>query len=226
MPVFRTLVLVALVAGLFYAGWYARSELGLEFSQESIAELVAGLGWRAWLVFLALVVFRSFLLLPSMVVLSAGGVVFGAALGSALNAVGILLSAILWYATARGAGRQWLTEWLGTRAQDFQRRAEVAGPFLVGVSTAHPTGPLTPFHLGSGLAGVPVAAFLLAVAIGAPVRAGTLAFFGSTLTDFGTPRFFVASAIVLLLGLLPLAHRRTRERIFGAFRSPDPDVQV
>ena len=223
MPIFRSLVLAALVAGLFYGGWYARTEIGLELSQESITSLVAGLGWRAWLVFLLLVVFRSFLLLPSIVVLSAGGIAFGTGMGTLLNAIGLLLSALLWYGAARGAGRPWISEWLGTRTEDFQRRADAAGPLLVGVATAHPAGPATPFHLGCGLAGTPLIPFVLAVALGAPVRASALAFFGSTLLDFGTPRFYAATAVILVLGLLPLAHRGIRERIFGAFR-PTPSL--
>ncbi len=218
MPSARSLILIAIVAALFWAGSYARTELGLEFSQESVTAIVAGLGWRAWALFLALVVFRTFLGLPSMIVLSAGGIAFGAGLGAVLGCVGILISAILWYATARSAGRQWLEDWLGPRALDFQRRAQAAGPLLVGISTAHPAGPLTPFHLGSGLAAIPAVPFMLAVLVGAPIRASTLAFFGSSLLEFGTPRFYIATLLVLALGLLPLVHPGIRERIFGAFR--------
>lgn len=218
MPRARSLILIAIVAALFWAGTYARTELGLEFSQESVTAVVAGLGWRAWALFLALVVFRTFLGLPSMIVLSAGGIAFGAGLGAVLGCVGILISAILWYATARGAGRQWLEDWLGPRALDFQRRAQAAGPLLVGISTAHPAGPLTPFHLGSGLAAIPILPFMVAVLVGAPIRASTLAFFGSSLLEFGTPRFYIATLLVLALGLLPLVHPGIRERIFGAFR--------
>jgi uncharacterized membrane protein YdjX (TVP38/TMEM64 family) len=227
VPLVRTLILIGIVAGLFGAGYYARTELGLEFSQESVSSLVAGLGWRAWLLYLALVVFRTFLGLPSMIVLSAGGIAFGAARGAVLGSLGIVISALLWYVTARGAGRQWLEEWLGPRADDFQRRAQAAGPLLVGVSTAHPAGPLTPFHLGSGLAAIPIVPFTIAVVLGAPVRATSLAFFGSSLLEFGTPRFYTATALVLILGLLPLVHPGIRERIFGAFRplSPTPEQQ-
>jgi uncharacterized membrane protein YdjX (TVP38/TMEM64 family) len=214
----QSILLLLVIGGLFWAGYYARTELGLEFSQESVAAVVSGLGWRAWLIYLAMVIFRTFLGLPSMVVLLAGGVVFGSVLGAALGAVGIIISGLLWYGGARGAGRSFIREWLGTRADDFQRRAEAAGPFVVGISTAHPAGPLTPFHLGAGLAAVPLVPFVIAVMIGSPIRASTLAFFGSTLSDFGTPRFYVATVIVLAAGLLPLVHRGIRERIFGAFR--------
>ena len=218
MTAVRAISILAVLGLLFWAGAYAREQLGLEFSQDSIAAVVSGLGFWAWGLYLLIVVFRTFLGLPSAIVLSAGGLVFGAVIGSALGAIGIVVSAMLWYVGARGAGRQWIEDRLGTRAKDFQRRAEAAGPFLVGVSTAHPIGPLTPFHLGSGLAAVPLLPFLIAVVVASPVRASTLSFFGSSLLEFGTPRFYTATAIVLALALVPLAHRGIRERIFGAFR--------
>jgi uncharacterized membrane protein YdjX (TVP38/TMEM64 family) len=160
------------------------------------------------------------------VVLSAGGLAFGARIGAVLGGVGIAISAVLWYFAARGAGRPWIEQRMGKRAQEFQRRAEAAGPLAVGISTAHPIGPLTPFHLGSGLAALPLLPFLVAVLVGSPVRSTTLAFFGSSLLEFGTPRFYTATGLVLLLGLLPLAHRGTRERVFQAFRPLPVDDEV
>ncbi len=225
MRIVQVFIALAIIGGLFWAGVQARGHLGLELSTESVATVVAGLGWRAWLVYLAIVIFRTFLGLPSMIVLLAGGVAFGPIVGALLGASGIIISAFLWYVSARWLGRDFIRDWLGTRAADFQRRAEAAGPFVVGISTAHPAGPLTPFHLGSGLAALPFAPFAVAVIVGSPIRAFALAFFGSALLEFGTPRFYVATVIVLVLGLLPLAHRGIRERIFGAFRPmplPDP----
>ena len=219
----RAIAILVGVGLLFWAGAYARGQLGLEFSQDSIVGVVTGLGAWAWGLYLLIVIFRTFLGLPSAIVLSAGGLVFGLAIGSALGALGIVISAILWYVGARTVGRQWIENRLGARATDFRRRAEAAGPFLVGVSTAHPVGPLTPFHLGSGLAAIPVLPFLLAVVVASPVRASTLSFFGASLLEFGTPRFYTASALVVALALVPLAHRGTRERIFGAFRPMSPE---
>jgi uncharacterized membrane protein YdjX (TVP38/TMEM64 family) len=214
----RAVSILVVLGLLFWLGYYARTQLGLEFSQDSIAAVVTGLGLWAWGLYLVIVIFRTFLGLPSALVLSAGGIVFGALMGAALGALGIVISAVLWYVGARSVGRPWIEERLGSRGSDLKRRAEAAGPFLVGVSTAHPIGPLTPFHLGSGLAAIPVLPFLIAVVLASPVRAATLSFFGASLLEFGTPRFYLATGIVLALALLPLAHRRTRERIFGAFQ--------
>lgn len=216
----RPLLLVVLLAVLFGGGWYARTELGLEFSRESLERLVGGLGWKAGAVFVSLVTFRQFLGLPSAVVLSAGGVAFGALLGTGLGGVGILLSAIFGYAVARGAGREFVRRRLGARADDFQRRADAAGPFVAGLATAHPAGPMTVFHWGSGLASVPVLPFVIGVALAAPFRASLYSFFGSTLFEPGTPRFWVASFALVAVTLLPLAHSPTRRRLLSAFRQP------
>ena len=63
--------------------------LGIEFTQESIRQLVEGLGWKASAIFVGLVTFRQFLFLPSVVVLPVGGIVFGAELGTLLGATGM-----------------------------------------------------------------------------------------------------------------------------------------
>jgi uncharacterized membrane protein YdjX (TVP38/TMEM64 family) len=214
----KPFIFLTLIACFFATGWYARNELGLEFSHESVERIVDGLGWKASALFVSMVMFRQFLGLPSFVVLSAGGVAFGAGMGTALGALGIILSAIFGYSVARGAGREFLRARLGARADAFQRRADAAGPFVAGVATAHPAGPMTAFHWGSGLASVPVVPFIVGVALAAPIRAALYAFFGSTLLEPGTPRFYVSSVILVGVALLPLAHSRTRQRLLSAFR--------
>jgi len=206
----RHLVFFALIALLFAAGFYARGALGLEFSRESIEQLVAGLGWKAGAVFVGMVTFRQFLGLPSAVVLSAGGLVFGAVTGALLGGIGIIASAIFGYTIARGAGRELLRRRLGARADDFQRRADAAGPFVAGAATAHPAGPMTPFHWGSGLASVPVVPFLVGVALAAPFRASLYSFFGSTLFEPGTPRFYTASLVLVAVSQRGLADSNSR----------------
>jgi uncharacterized membrane protein YdjX (TVP38/TMEM64 family) len=54
---------------------------------------------------------------------------------------------------------------------------------------------------------------LLAVALAAPVRAFAFSLFGSTLLELGTPRFWLASALLAAVALIPIVHRGTRERL-------------
>jgi uncharacterized membrane protein YdjX (TVP38/TMEM64 family) len=206
-------ILIALTAGLFLAGYLVRSNLGIEFSQESIRQLVEGLGWKAGAIFVGLVTFRQFLLLPSVVVLPVGGIVFGAALGTLLGATGILASALLKYGIARSLGREWFRPYFGAAVDAFQQRASAAGPLVVGLATAHPAGPMSPVFWGAGFAALPVLVFALTVAIAAPIRAFALSFFGSTLLDPGTPRFWLATVVLAAVALLPLAHPGIRARL-------------
>ena len=215
-------LLVLLTAGLFLGGFVARKALGIELSAESIRGVVLALGWKAALAYVGMVTFRQFLFLPSAIVLPVGGLVFGMKLGTALGALGIIASAVLKYTIARLLGREWMRPYFGAAVDAFERRAAAAGPVVVGLVTAHPAGPMTPVYWGAGFAAVPVVSFLVAVVLTAPLRSFAYAFFGSTLLDPGTPRFWTATAILTVAALAPLAHRGFRERLLSAAGRGEP----
>lgn len=211
------LLLLALVAGLFAAGQSIRTELGLELSVESIRGLVAPLGWKGPALFAGLVTFRQFLLLPSTLLLAAGGLAFGAVVGTAFGAAGVALSALVKFGIARLAGRDWLERRYGERLRSFDRRLGRAGPVVVAAATAHPTGPMSPFHWGAGFSSMGALAFLAAVALASPIRAGSLSLFGASALEPGTPRFWLATGLLAGVALLPLLHRGLRRRLFGGW---------
>lgn len=217
---FAPSLFIAFIAGLFLAGHLVRTHLGIELSQESVRHLVEGLGWKAGAIFVGLVTFRLFLFLPSMVVLPVGGIVFGAELGTLLGAIGTLGSALLTYTLSRSLGREWLRPYFGAAVDAFQRRASAAGPLVVALATAHPAGPMTAVFCGAGFASLPVLSFAAAVAIAAPVRAFAYSFFGSTLLDPGTPRFWFATIVLAAVVLAPLAHPGIRQRLQRAAGRP------
>ena len=210
------LLLIVFTAGLFLAGPIVRSQLGIGISQASIRTVVDGLGWKAGAIFVCLVTFRQFLFLPSMVVLPVGGIVFGAKLGTLLGALGIVASALLTYALARGLGREWFRPYFGAAVDAFQQRAAAAGPPIVALATAHPAGPMSAVFWAAGFAALPVVSFVSVVAIAAPVRAFAYSFFGSTLLEPGTPRFWIATVVLAAAALAPLAHPGVRERLLHA----------
>ena len=210
----RPILLAVMVVAAVLIGRIVRQEAGLGGSVESVQAWVATLGWRAPAAYLGVVTFRLFLFLPSVVVLPVGGLLFGLTLGTILGTAGILISAAIGFGVSRGIGRRWVRDHLERRHRELRDRAERAGPLLVGLVTAHPMGPMSAFHWGAGLVKVPVASFLFAVAIGGLVRAATLSFFGSTLVDFESWQFFVASAVLVTAATLPLAHRGFRQWVF------------
>jgi uncharacterized membrane protein YdjX (TVP38/TMEM64 family) len=196
---------LALVLVSFALAGRLREELGVTMSVASVQARVAELGWWGPLLFLALVAFRQLFLLPSGVVLSAGGLCFGAAAATALGAGGLVASAVMNFGLARGlrgTGR-------GTRLRAVER----IGPFVIGLATAHPMGPMVWFYWAAGASALAFAQFLLPVLLGAPVRAFAYAFLGSAVGEWGSPRFVAASVALLALILLPLAHPGLRRRL-------------
>ena len=83
--------LIALVAAGFYVGATLRADLGFKWSAQAVQSFMLGLGMKAPLIFVGLVTFRQFFFLPSGVVLTAGGLLFGALLGTLLGGAGIVL---------------------------------------------------------------------------------------------------------------------------------------
>ncbi len=207
---------MALVATAFIAGSIARGRIGLELSLESIQFWVDSLGWEAPLIYLGLVIFRQFLLLPSALLLPVGGLCFGVLAGTALGAAGIVLSAVMKYIIARLIGHDAVDKWFGRRFEQFRRYLDRGGPVVVGLITAHPMGPMAWCHWGAGLSSIPFAAFAIAVAAGALLRAAAYALVGSTLLVPGSPRFYLSSAFLLAVILVPLAHPALRRRLLGS----------
>jgi uncharacterized membrane protein YdjX (TVP38/TMEM64 family) len=209
---------VAVLAALFVialiAGQGVRGYLGVELSTESIRLHVASMGWKAPVLFLALLTFRQFLFLPAIIILPVGGLCFGALVGAVLGAVGIVLSALITFGLARGMGGRWLHDLFGHRYAWLERRIEIAGPPMVGIVTAHPTGPMSAFFWGAGFSSMALLPFVVAVSAGGSVRALAYSFFGSTLIVPGSPRFYVASTLLVLVSVAPFAHAGLRRRIF------------
>jgi uncharacterized membrane protein YdjX (TVP38/TMEM64 family) len=208
----RRSLLVLVVLLVAYAGGAAvRDRAGVELSVASLQGAVAALGWKAPVAYVGLIVFRQFLLLPSLVVLSVGGICFGAGAATGLGALGIVLSAGMKFGLARGLA----PDDVRRRFAPTLARLERVGAVAVGVATAHPVGPMTAAHWAAGMTTIPLGAFLVAVVLAAPVRAFAYAVFGATLAAPDSTRLVVVSIALAGVALLPLLHRGWRRRVFG-----------
>lgn len=202
------------MAGL--AAWGARSALGIEWSAESLRELVARQGAWGPVLFVLLVAFRPLLFVPSQILLVAGGLCFGAKLGALYGAAGIALCGAMVFGLARWAGREavlanvppsmrWALDAAGGRA----------GGLVLVVGTAWPVGPVTAYHAGAGLTRMPVALFAACLALGALLRGSIYAFFGSALAEAEAWEMVVAFSLLLGATALPLVHPRSRAWLFA-----------
>ncbi len=215
MPPRAPWLLFVVVGALFVAGHYVRNGLGVELAADSLRDWVRGLGVAAPIAYVGLVTFRQFLLVPSSLLLAAGGLAFGAALGTLLGGVGIVLSALLGFTLARTLGREWLRLRMGERLASLERHSQRVGPLVVGLATAHPLGPMSPVHWGAGLASMRWLIFFAVVGIAGPARAFLLSTLGASLVEPRSPGFWVAAALVGAALVLPLAHPAVRRRLLG-----------
>jgi len=205
-PFLALLLLAALVGGALWA----RKSLGLEWSVEGVRNLVDGLGIWGPIGFVLLVAFRTPLLMPSQLVLTAAGLCFGTLEGATYGALGLLLSGLFAFG---------VTRWLGAEAlrsrvpRGLRRTLEAGGTrggaALVTLATAYPVGPATLVQATAALTSMSWAAFVVAAGAGATVRATTYAYFGSSLIEGRWVHASVAAGL-LVLAFLPLAHPRAR----------------
>ncbi len=209
--------LVVALAALVALGQYLRGAAGIEASAESIQAWVEGVGWIAPVAFLGLATFRFFFLLPSVVVLTAGGVCFGTALGGALGAVGVLFTGLLQFVLLRTIKPEWLVRKLdaaGTAVRALERGA----PFAVALATAIPPTPMTPFHCAAAFTPISFTAFSVALFIGAVIRSYSLAFLGSGLLSPDMGRLVAPILILTALVALPLVFPSLRNHLFPPAR--------
>lgn len=226
MKRFIPLILILVVlAVLLTVGLEMRSELNFQTSMGSMAEIQASLqslraavvrlGWIAPLAFILMVTFRYFLLLSSGLVLTVGGLVFGAVQGTLLGFVGILFSSLFHFYVGRYGGRDLVERFFGHKLDKFKNKIETAGPWVVGAMVVHPAGSMGIVQTAAGLSTMPFPKFFFAIVLSAPVRAGCYAFLGATIVEMDMRVMILAGAIIAVLGALPVLHPTVQERIFG-----------
>lgn len=205
----RTGALIALVV-LLAGAWAGRTALGIEWSLESLRTLVAGLGAWGPAVFVVLLALRSVLFIPSQILLIGAGICFGIGAGTLYGAIGVTLSAALAFALARWLGREAILSQVPPRFRGMLDGAGVGGTAaVVFLGTAYPVGPVSAYHAGAALTGMPAWSFVAAVFPGAAIRAAVYSAFGSRLGDGDLYGVLLAGGGLLLL-VLPLALPRPR----------------
>jgi uncharacterized membrane protein YdjX (TVP38/TMEM64 family) len=219
------LLAFAVVGAILVGIHFLREKIGIEWSASSIQQAVGDFGPLVPIAYVVLVMFRQALVLPSALLLTTAGLLFGAPMGTLLGAVGITLNAFTLFTGARLLGRNWVEPRIRARYPKFEQHAKTAGPWLIALMTGHPMGVLTPFHFAAGVTRMTWLVFLVAVGPAAIVRAACYSFLGANLLDPGSPGLWVASGILVLVALLPLAHPGLRARLFRLARDSDDELE-
>ena len=217
----REILVVGGIA-LIALGRILAARLGIEWNPTSVRELVAGLGAWGPVLFVALIVFRQIILIPSQILLVAGGLCFGVVAGTAYGALGLVVSATLLFLIARYAGKDALLARIPDELKPvIDAAGRRAGPALIALGTGYPVGPLSAYHAAAGLTTISLRAFVAAVAVGGLVRGLVYTYFGSALVEGLGITLLAAGALLLLAAVLPLASPRARRWILGTGAYPD-----
>lgn len=198
-------------------GLYARSALGLDGDLESVRETVGQMGVWGPVIYIAIVSFRQVILVPHMVALVVGGLVFGTVGGTIYGAIGLFNSAVGIFLLTRWMGADSFRKRLSPRLHRALDRASTRGGIgSLALVNAYPFMTITVFHAAAGLTTMSLAAFAAAIAVTSPIRTWVYAYFGSAIVEGSTTHIVAATAIMLLL-LTPLLIPRVRARIREEF---------
>lgn len=209
---FRVLLgVVVLVA----AGQWLRTALGLHPSVDAVRAWTEALGWHAPAAFFALVVLRQLILLPAVVLLTAGGFIFGGMLGTALGGTAIIVSGLVNFALARRIGDAMVPAEWRARLRYLTSRGAAPVALFTGVATVHPVGPLMAAHWTAGCSTIATSTFLAVIVPASYARAAALATFGSTLGEWGSPESLLLSTLLAAVVIVPVAVPRLRRRLFA-----------
>lgn len=193
----RVAAVLALAAGIGLAIWvYSQGEV--EMSPMALRARIEAFGWLAPLGFMLAAALRPFLLLPSWIIMSAGGLLFGVAGGVLWGSLGFTGGALFAFGVARGLGRDVVQSRLRGRVARIDQYLRQQGPRWMALYTAIPVTPLTPVHAAAGLSGMAALPFGLSVLLGFVPRIALYSFFGDSLAHGDLRRIALAAAVLVV----------------------------
>jgi uncharacterized membrane protein YdjX (TVP38/TMEM64 family) len=219
MPGTTPRLLVMLVL-LIVGGQMLRTQLGVAPSVDAVREWADALGWRAPAAFLGLVIVRQLILLPAVILLTAGGLIFGGLVGTALGGTGIIVSGLGNFLIARRLGAATVPPSWRVKLQRLTARGPAPVLIFTGLATMHPVGPLLAAHWTAGCSAIAASTFVLVIVPASYARAAALATFGSTLADWGSPASLALAGGLVAAVVIPLSIPAVRRRVFD----PAPPV--
>jgi uncharacterized membrane protein YdjX (TVP38/TMEM64 family) len=183
------------------AALYGASHGEFSLDPRAFRTQIESLGWLAPAGFVAAAALRPFLALPSWVLMSAGGLLFGIAGGMLYSVIGFGLGALFTFGIARGLGRDAIEQRLHGSVARVDAWLSERGGKWIGAWTALPITPLTPAHGAAGLSGMRVPVFAAAVVAGLVPRTAVFSFFGDSFAREDGARIALASAVLAAAAL-------------------------
>jgi uncharacterized membrane protein YdjX (TVP38/TMEM64 family) len=188
----------------------------------AVQDWIRSAGAAAPLLYLSGYVAGALLFVPRPLLTIAGGLLFGAVLGTALAVLGATIAALISFLVARAVGRDLLTARSGrarlAKVDDLLRRR---GWLAVAYLRLLPMIPFAVVNYGCGLTSLPISHFVVGTAVGSLPGTALLVVAGGSLTNPTSPAFFVPVTIAAVTGLIGLLlSRRRRPGLWSASGRP------
>jgi len=220
----RLFITAAVLALVVLVGGWARDQLGIDLDVDSVRDFAEGLGAAGPVLFVFVIAGRSLLALPSQIVLIAAGLCFGTLVGTVVGGVGLTMSGLILFITARYAGRDSIEQRIGKRGKrilEFASRR--SGAAMLAIACGYPITPLSPIQAAAGLTPMPIPNFVIAAFVGGSIRASIFAYFGNALVDASTADMLIASCAFVLILATPLVFPTGRTWLREIFIPPGND---
>jgi len=197
-------------------GLYYLTPLGPRLKPEDLRIFIQSFGLWAPFIYILIYSIAPSLLLPGSVISLAGGLAFGGLYGTIYTVIGATIGASLAFLLARWLGRDLVTRLLKGRLKTFDESAVRHGFKVILFLRLVPLFPFNGINFGAGLSGIRFRDYLLATVIGIIPGAFAYVYLGSSLTEIGSPSFFLAILLLGVLSAIPIIYRRVR----GGFIPP------
>jgi uncharacterized membrane protein YdjX (TVP38/TMEM64 family) len=194
----RLASIAALVLAIGLAAW-VHSHGGMTLDPAEWRARIAEFGWLAPVGFIVVASLRPFLLMPSWVIMSAGGLLFGVTGGVLIGTLGFTIGATMMFSVCRGLGRDIVARYAGDgRMGRIDAYLTERGPVWMAAWTGLPITPLTPVHAAAGLSGMPFLGFVAAVAVGFLPRTALYSLFGDSIARRDTQSIAIAAGLLVV----------------------------
>lgn len=201
-------LLLAIAIGLVI--WLSRSVFDVE--AEDLRSWILSFGLWAPVVYIIVYTIRPLIFFPASVLSIAGGLAFGAWMGTLYTIIGATLGAMLSFLVAKSVGKSIATkDWTGNAAK-FQKQMEQNGFLYVLLFRLIPVINFDLISYMAAIAKVRFTSFALATLIG--IIPGTFAynFLGSSFVS-GNPKIIAAAVVVfIILTVVPIVIRNRWNR--------------
>ncbi len=205
-------VLIGIAIGVVI--WLSRSVFQID--AEGLRNWILSFGFWAPLIYIIIYTVRPLIFFPASVLSIAGGLAFGAWLGTLYTIIGATLGAMLSFIVAKNLGKSLVRkEWSGN-AKKIQAQMEQNGFLYVLLFRLIPVINFDLISYMAAIAKVRFGAFALATLIG--IIPGTFAynFLGSSFIS-GNPKIIILAVIVfIVLTVVPILIRNRWNKKIGA----------